>query len=97
MNLRIGVALPIMHTAVSLNKGDPIMIAASNPTATKITFEMEIPAGEHTLQGCFTDEQKQALRGAFFCESGKNMAYMISWFVTRPNAYGNNLYTLKAT
>jgi arylsulfatase A-like enzyme len=71
MDLRTGTALPVKYGNVSLNNGDPITIAANNPNATKITMEIEIPAGEHTLQAWFTDKKKQALRGAYFVKVEK--------------------------
>jgi len=71
MNLRTGQALPIKYGKVSLNNGNPITIEVSNPNATKITMEIKIPAGKHTLQAWFQDENERNISGSYYLKVEK--------------------------
>lgn len=65
-----GEPLPIQFGSVSLNDQDPITVE-NTQKVTKITIEIDIPAGDNTLQAWFKDENRQDLCGAFYVKVEK--------------------------
>jgi arylsulfatase len=66
VKLRQGKALPVEFGCISLDHGEPVIVRKSNRRATDITIEMNIPAGDNTLQAWFKDKSRQDICGAYY-------------------------------
>lgn len=64
--LRKGKAIGIEFGCVSLDSASPLIFEKKNGDATKITVEMNIPEGEHTIQCWFRDEKGLDVCGAYY-------------------------------
>ena len=65
MPISPGVALPIASGSISVD-GEKAVMAASGENNKLIEFEIELSAGDHTLQGWFHDASGKKLSGAFY-------------------------------
>jgi arylsulfatase len=63
--IRTGKSIPVHSGCVSLNNGNPL-IADSESGANRITFEMNLPAGDHTFQAWFKSKEGNDLCGAYY-------------------------------
>jgi arylsulfatase len=63
--IRPGKALPVYDGCVSVNQGKPL-VSVCTPGATKITLEMELPAGDHTFRAWFRNRKGIDLCGAYY-------------------------------
>ena len=68
--IRAGKAIPVRFGCISLNNGDPF-IAESKPGDTKITFKINITAGEKTFRAWFKSKDGEDLCGAYYVKMGK--------------------------
>jgi arylsulfatase len=65
IKIRAGKAIPVKSGSLSLNGKAPIIERASY-LATKISMIVEIPPGDNTLQAWFSNEDGNAVCGAYY-------------------------------
>lgn len=70
-SIRPGKALAIVSGCVSLNSKNPVEAVSQTIDATKITIEMDIPAGLNTLKAFFKDKEGNYICGAYYVKIEK--------------------------
>lgn len=64
--IQSGKAIPVVFGCLSINKADPIVASIKSGDNTKVTFEINLPAGDNILQAWFKDKDKNDLCGAYY-------------------------------
>lgn len=68
--IRAGKSIPVHFGCISINNGKPL-IAEGESSASKITFEMNLTAGDSTFQAWFKSKEGNDLCGAYYVKVEK--------------------------
>ncbi len=71
--IRTGKAVPIEFGCISINKSNPVIAGRITDDPTKITFEMNLPQGDNTIQAWFKDTDRKDLCGAYYVRIEKTV------------------------
>ncbi|MEX1239826.1 MAG: arylsulfatase [Cyclobacteriaceae bacterium] len=64
--LRVGNGMPIEYGCVSVNQKEPVVARKISADASAIVHELELPAGDATLQAWFKDKDNKNIVGAYY-------------------------------
>ncbi len=64
--LNRGKAVPIEYGCLSINQEGPLVNKKGSPDSTGISFDVDLPAGQFTLQAWFQDKNHTDLCGAYY-------------------------------
>ena len=64
--LRVGKEIPVEYGCISVNEKAPVVVRKASTHASEIVHEIELPAGDATLQAWFRNKDNQDILGAYY-------------------------------
>ena len=64
--IRVGRGFSVEYGCLSINSAKPVIIRKASPDASLVFCEVDLPAGESTIQGWFKDKNNKDIIGAYY-------------------------------